>query len=156
MIVISNAATDLPIEQRISDEDIMHNINTFMFAGSDTTSLALTWALLLLAKHGPIQDQLRAELCCIPRPDNLGDEAVLTHYQDIAALPLLENVCRETLRIVPPVHSTIRVATQDDVLPVSSKDGEAFHIRKGTLVHIPVEGLNLDREIWGANAWEFV
>ena len=155
LIVVSNAATDLPPEQRISDEDILHNINTFMFAGSDTTSLALTWTLLLLAKHQPIQDQLRAELCSMPRPDNLGDEAVLAHYQELAALPLLEKVCRESLRIVPPVHSSIRVATQDDVLPVS-KGGEAIHIRKGTLVHIPVEAMNLDREIWGGNAWEFV
>lgn len=133
-----------------------------MFAGSDTTSLALTWTLLLLAKHPRIQDQLRAELCSLPRPDNLGDDAVLAHYQDLAASPLLEKVCRESLRIVPPVHSSIRVATQDDVLPVSSKGAsgggpeEAFHIRKGTLVHIPVEAMNLDREIWGANAWQFV
>jgi len=154
-LLISNTATDLPPEQRISDDDILHNINTFMFAGSDTTSLALTWTLLLLAKHRPIQDQLRAELCSIHRPDNLGDEAVLAHYQDLAALPLLEKVCRESLRIVPPVHSSLRVATQDDVLPVSN-GGEAIHIRKGTLVHIPIEAMNLDREIWGANAWEFV
>lgn len=155
LLLVSNASTDLPPEQRISDEDILHNINTFMFAGSDTTSLALTWTLLLLAKHRPIQDQLRAELCSIPRPGNLGDEAVLAHYQELAALPLLEKVCRESLRIVPPIHSSIRVATQDDALPVS-KGGEAIHIRKGTLVHIPVEAMNLDREIWGANAWEFV
>lgn len=92
----------------------------------------------------------------MPRPDNLGDEAVLAHYQELAALPLLEKVCRESLRIVPPVHSSIRVATQDDVLPVSKGGGDAIHIRKGTLVHIPVEAMNLDREIWGANAWEFV
>ncbi|KAI9442336.1 cytochrome-450 hydroxylase [Lactarius indigo] len=156
LLLISNAATDLPPEQRISDDDILHNINTFMFAGSDTTSLALTWTLLLLAKHRPIQDQLRAELCNMPRPDNLGDEAVLAHYQELAALPLLEKVCRESLRIVPPVHSSIRVATQDDALPVSKGGGDAIHVRKGTLVHIPVEAMNLDREIWGADAWEFV
>jgi len=155
LLLLSNAATDLPPEERISDEDILNNINTIMFAGTDSTSLALTWTLLLLAKHRPIQDQLRAELCSIPRPDNLGDEAVLAHYQELAALPLLEKVCRESLRIVPPIHSSLRVATQDDVLPVS-KGGEAIHIRKGTLVHVPVEAMNLDREIWGKNAWEFV
>ncbi|KAH9994912.1 cytochrome P450 [Russula compacta] len=151
----SNAATDLPPEQRISDEDILHNINTFMFAGSDTTSLAVTWALLLLAIHPPIQDQLRVELCGLGRPDNLGDEAVSAHYQKLAVSPLLDKVCRESLRIVPPVHSSLRVAMQDDVLPVS-KGGEDIHLRKGTLVHIPVEAMNLDREIWGKDGWAFV
>jgi cytochrome P450 len=152
--MISNAATDLPPEQRISEEEIIHNINTFMFVGSDTTSLAVTWTLLLLAKHPSIQDQLRAELCGLPRPGNIDDDAVLTHYQDIAAAPLLDKVCRETLRLVPPVHSFLRVATQDDVLP-DSKGGEGFCIRKGTIVHVPIEGMNLDREIWGKNAWNF-
>ena len=155
MTVKSNAATDLPPEQRISDEDILHNINTFMFAGSDTTSLAVTWALLLLAKYPAIQDQLRAELRALPRPDNLEDEAVLAHYQELSVAPFLDKVCRETLRIVPPVHSSLRIATQDDALP-DSKGGEGFYIRKGTIVHIPIEGMNLDREIWGEDAWKFV
>ncbi|KAI0256106.1 cytochrome P450 [Lactifluus subvellereus] len=154
LLLKSNVSTDLPPDQRISDDDILHNINTFMFAGSDTTSLAVTWTLLLLAKHSPIQARLRAELCSTARPENLGDEAVLAHYQKLAALPLLDKVCRESLRIVPPVHSSLRVAMQDDVLPVSK--GEDIHIRKGTLVHVPVEAMNLDREIWGENAWSFV
>ena len=155
IVMISNAATDLPPEQRISEEEILDNINTFMFVGSDTTSLAVTWTLLLLAKHPSIQDQLRAELCGLPRPGNIDDAAVLTHYQNIAAAPLLDKVCRETLRLVPPVHSFLRVATQDDLLP-ESKGGEGFFIRRGTIVHVPIEGMNLDREIWGENAWNFV
>ena len=151
----SNAATDLPPGQRISDEEILHNINSFMFAGSDTTSLAVTWTLLLLAKHPSIQNQLRAELCGLPRPGNTGDDEVLAHYQKIATAPLLDKVCRETLRLLSPVHSFIRVATQDDVLP-DSKGGEGFCIHKGTLVHVPIEAMNLDREIWGEDSWDFV
>ena len=91
----------------------------------------------------------------MPRPDNLGDEAVLAHYQELAAASFLDKVCRESLRIVPPVHSSLRVATQDDVLP-ESKGGEGFQIRKGTYVHVPIEAMNLDREIWGKDGWAFV
>ena len=127
-----------------------------MFLGSDTSSLAVTWVLLMLARHPSIQDRLRAEMCGLPRPGNIGDDAVLTHYQEIAAAPLLEKVCRETLRLVPALHSFLRVATQDDVLP-DSKGGEGFCIRKGTtIVHVPVEAMNMDREIWGKDAWNFV
>ena len=89
------------------------------------------------------------------RPENLGDEALLAHYQELAVSPLLDKVCHESLRVVPPVHSSLRVATQDDVLPVSN-GGEDIQIRKGTLVHVPIEAMNLDREIWGKDAWAFV
>ena len=67
-----------------------------MFAGSDTTSLAVTWTLLLLVRHPQIQDQLRAELRGMARPENLGDEALLVHYQELAVLPLLDKVSRES------------------------------------------------------------
>jgi len=155
LLMMSNASTDLSPEQRISEEEILDNINTFMFVGSDTTSLAVTWTLLLLAKNPSIQEQLRAELCGLPRPGNIDDDVLLTHYQHVAAAPLLDKVCRETLRLVPAVHSFLRVATQDDVLP-DSKGGEGFCIRKGTIVHVPIEGMNMDREIWGEDAWNFV
>ncbi|KAI0051240.1 cytochrome-450 hydroxylase [Auriscalpium vulgare] len=159
LLLKSNAATDLPESQRISDEDILHNINTFMFAGSDTTSLAVTWTLLLLAKYPDMQTRLRRELLAASRPDRTSDESILAHFNELNALTFLDNVCRESLRLVPPVHSSLRVATQDDVIPVSpGPDGmprDAFRIRKGTFVHVPVEALNLDREIWGPDGWQF-
>ena len=125
-----------------------------MFLGSDTTSLAVTWTLVLLAKHPLIQDQLRAELRGLPRPDSLDDEAVLAHYQELSVAPFLDKVCRESLRVTAPMHSSIRVATQDDVLP-DSKGGNGFRISKGTMVYVPIEGMNLDSETWGEDAWKF-
>ncbi|KAI0063584.1 cytochrome P450 [Artomyces pyxidatus] len=159
----SNLATDLPESERLSDDDILNNINTFMFAGTDTISLALTWTLLLLARHPDIQSRLRAELCAAPPPDRTSDESVLAHYNELASLPFLNNVCRESLRLVPPIHSSLRVAAKDDVIPTSTPvvgtDGiarDSFHIRKGTFVYLPMEGMNLDKEFWGDNAWKFI
>ncbi|KAI0064119.1 cytochrome-450 hydroxylase [Artomyces pyxidatus] len=163
LMLKSNMAVDLPESQRISDADILHNINTFMFAGSDTTSLALTWTLLLLAKHPFIQTRLRAELRAAPPPDRTSDDSVLEHYNELAALPLLNNVCRESLRLVPPVHSSLRIAVADDVIPTSTPvvgaDGiarDSFNIRRGTYVYLPVEGMNLDKDTWGDTAWQFI
>ncbi|KAI0318272.1 cytochrome-450 hydroxylase [Amylostereum chailletii] len=163
LLLRSNAAVDLPEEQRISDDDILHNINTFIFAGSDTTSLALTWTLLLLAKHLPMQTRLREELRSVPRPAALNEEDTQDLYAAVAALPYLDNVVRESLRLISPVHSSLRVATVDDYIPTGKPfvgaDGrvhEGITIRKGTYIHVPIEGINLDRKIWGENAWQFV
>ena len=168
--VKSNIATDLAPEQRISDEDILNNINTFMFAGSDTTSLSLTWTLLLLAENPAIQSRLRAELFSVAPPtagnlSSLTEDEIVSLYDAIANLPFLHNVTRESLRLVPPLHSSIRVATADDELPtvhpVHKRDRTVDHDRrsvtvpKGSFVHVAVEGFNLDKVIWGDDAWTF-
>lgn len=153
----SNIATDLPPEQRISDADILHNINTFMFAGSDTSSLALTWTLLLLAQHPAEQTRLRTALLalCPPARGPLAEDDAQALFAALAAHPLLHNVAREALRLVPPVHSSLRVATQDDVVPTADPARPTVRVPRGSFVHVPVEAFNLDRGVWGADAWEF-
>ncbi|KAF5386081.1 hypothetical protein D9615_002473 [Tricholomella constricta] len=168
LLMKSNVATDLPAEHRISDEDILNNINTFMFAGSDTSSLTLTWTLLLLAENPEMQTRLRAELLSLAPAgglESLTEEEIASLYDNIANLPYLHNICRESLRVVPPVHSSIRVATQDDVIPTSypvhQRDGSidegrsSVTVPKGSFVHVAVEGFNLDKGIWGDDAWSF-
>ena len=83
----------------------------------------------------------------------------------IEGLPYLEAVVRETLRFCPPVHGTIRVAIADTHIPVSRpvtlSTGEVIHkdecleIRKGSYVHIPIEGLNYSEDLWGPDALDF-
>lgn len=170
LLLKSNVATDLPMDQRISDADILHNINTFMFAGSDTSSLSLTWTLLLLAQNPAIQDRLRVELLSVSPPSSddlshLTEDEIHSLYNAVSNLPYLHNVIRESMRLIPPVHSSIRVATQDDEVPVSLpvhyRDGAIMNQRstvtvpKGSFVHVAVEGFNLDKSFWGADAWEF-
>ncbi|KAF8813584.1 cytochrome P450 [Phlegmacium glaucopus] len=170
LLLKANMATDLPADQRISDVDILHNINTFMFAGSDTSSLSLTWTLLLLAQNSVIQERLRVELLSVtPASSNdiskLTEDEIQSLYNIISNLPYLHNVTRECIRLIPPVHSSIRVATQDDKVPTSfpvhRRDGTVImdksfvHVPKGSFVHVAVEGFNLDKGIWGNDAWEF-
>lgn len=168
--VKANASTDLQPEDRISDEDILNNINTMMFAGSDTSSLTMTWTLFLLARHPTIQTRLRAELLSIapassPDLSTLTEDEIQSLHAAIADLPFLHNVTRESLRLISPIHSSLRVAMQDDVIPTQyslrNRDGtieETKHsivIPKGTFVHVPVEAFHLDKSIWGPDAWEF-
>lgn len=86
-------------------------------------------------------------------------------WDKIELLPYLDAVVRETLRLCPPVHSTIRVATSDDQIPISHpvvlqdgtvvEKGGFISIRKGSYIHIPIEGLNCSTEVWGSDALKF-
>lgn len=142
-------------------------MNTFFFAGSDTTSLALTWTLFLLALNPATQDRLRTELRSLSTlfpslPSAENKVAWQTLWSELDALPFLNNVIRESLRVIPPVHSSIRVAMRDDEIPTSEavnmRDGSVkwgVKIRKGQFVHIPVESMNCDKGVWGDDAWAF-
>lgn len=140
-----------------------------MFAGSDTSSLSVTWILYLLSVYPDVQTRLRAELLSIAPIvplESLTQDEIASLYTKIAELPYLENVIRETLRLIPPVHSSIRVATQDDIVPTStpvklstpdggSEEADSFLMPKGSCVHVPIEAFNLDREVWGPDGWQF-
>ena len=164
----SNAAKHLGLEDRISDDEIFHNVNTFLFAGADTTSVSLTWTLYLLGQNLDLQTRLRNELLSvIPAVSisKLTEEEIHSLSGSISNLSYLHNVIRESLRLVPPVHSFFRVATKDDQVPTlypvrdyhgNIMDGKrSVTVPKGTFVHIPIEGFNLDKELWGEDAWEF-
>ena len=90
-----------------------------------------------------------------------------TRMISIEKLPYLDNVVRETLRFCPAVHGTIRVATRDDRIPLSHpvtlQNGQTIgmdqngyiEIKKGSYIHIPIEGFSYSEDIWGPDALEF-
>jgi cytochrome P450 len=112
-------------------------IPTFLVAGHETTrysfltslclylthchmtSVATAWALYALSIDRRIQTTLRNELISVPTETPTMDE--------LNALPYLDAVVRETLRIHSPVANSGRVAMRDDSIPV----GKAWKDKKG-------------------------
>ncbi|EJD04362.1 cytochrome P450 [Fomitiporia mediterranea MF3/22] len=143
---------------RLSDSELLDQLSTFLFAGSDTTAISIAWALHYLALDPTIQNRLREELATC-----YADPSTNTDYIDaLDNLPFLDAVVHETLRLAPPVHGTIRVAMKDEVIPLSvpvtlrtNEIVTAVRIRKGSYVHIPIEGLNYSKDIWGEDALLF-
>lgn len=72
-------------------------LSTFIFAGHDTTTSALSRILHQLALNPDVQSKLRAEVTAARK--ELGD----LNYDTLMGLPYLDAVCRETLRYFPPV-----------------------------------------------------
>ncbi|KAF8516702.1 cytochrome P450, partial [Hysterangium stoloniferum] len=156
-VVDANTDPTLPQAQRLTELEILDQINTILFAGYDTTGLAVSWCLHNLATHTSLQTRLREELLSVSLSSDPGERG-----HQIDGLPFLDKVVKESLRLNPPVHSSIRVATQDDIIPLSERlilrNGEAVDevkIRKGSFIHIPLEGFNVCTDIWGPEAVNF-
>ena len=68
----------------------------------DTTSNALARTLHLLSLHPEVQDKLRQEVLEATRT------GLDLSYDDLHTLPYLDAVCRETLRVYPPIPFVFR------------------------------------------------
>ncbi|KAJ7778746.1 cytochrome P450 [Mycena maculata] len=155
LLVRANTAKDIPANQRLSDEDVLAQVPTFLVAGHETTSTGTTWALFALTQNVAAQTRLREELLTVLTDNPTMDE--------LNALPYLECVVRETMRLHAPVPTTSRVATQDDVVPLATPftdvNGtlhETIKVNKGQAIVIPILDMNHDKAIWGPNATEFI
>lgn len=100
------SATDKETGDGLSDLELRDNIITFIGAGHETTSLALTWTLYLLANAPDWQDNLHKEAKAV-----CGDGPVEATHID--ALPLHEWVIREAMRLYPPAAAMARSAAED-------------------------------------------
>ncbi|KAM6218087.1 cytochrome P450 4F3-like isoform 2-T2 [Rhynchocyon petersi] len=123
---------------KLSDEDIRAEANTFMFAGHDTTASGLSWVLYNLAKHPEYQERCRQEV-----QELLRDRKPLEiEWDDLAQLPFLTMCIKESLRLHPPVIVISRCCTQDIVLP----DGRV--IPKGVICLISIFGTHHNPSVW--------
>ncbi|RDX47322.1 cytochrome P450 [Lentinus brumalis] len=144
-------------EEKMSDDELLSQMTTFILAGMDTTSNALSRILHLLAQNTSVQDKLRTELSAA----TAGGTADLD-YDGLMNLPYLDAVCRETLRVYAPVTSTGRIATKDLVLPLSApvrgRDGRLVSeivVPEGTVVIAHFQAINSSKELWGEDAEEW-
>jgi cytochrome P450 len=79
----------------LSDEDVQNELVTFVLAGHETTSSALTWTWYLLAQHEHVAARLHTEL----------DEVLngrTPQFEDVQRLPYTANVFKEAMRLYPP------------------------------------------------------
>ncbi|KAK7676950.1 hypothetical protein QCA50_020068 [Cerrena zonata] len=157
MSILLNANMNASDEDKLSEEELLGQMSILIFAATDTTTTALSQALHLLAEHPDIQDKLRAEI-----KDAQAKTGGEIPHDELMALPYLDAVCRETLRLRSPLTFISREARKDTVLPLSKPirgiDGQMMsevHIPKSTTIVIGIRASNLNRSIWGDDVREW-
>uniref|UniRef100_T1HL42 Uncharacterized protein n=1 Tax=Rhodnius prolixus TaxID=13249 RepID=T1HL42_RHOPR len=99
---------DLKYPNLFTDVDIREEVDTFMFEGHDTTSVALTFALYMLGCHPGIQEKTFKEQYAI-----FGESDRAVTSTDLHEMHYLEMVIKETLRLYPSVPYISRLLTED-------------------------------------------
>ncbi|XP_038725038.1 cytochrome P450 78A7-like [Tripterygium wilfordii] len=95
-------------EEKLGDDDMVAVLWEMIFRGTDTTALLTEWVMAELVLNSDIQAKLHQELDLV-----VGNKSVTD--ADVAKLPYLQAVIKETLRLHPPgpLLSWARLSTSD-------------------------------------------
>ncbi|KAJ3564031.1 hypothetical protein NP233_g8563 [Leucocoprinus birnbaumii] len=156
--ILMRANASAAEEDRLTDKEVVAQVATLVFAAMDTTSSALSRILYLLTKHPEVQEKLRGEL--LEAKKNIGEDEL--SYDQLVTLPYLDAVCRETLRVYPPLGTASRTARKDMVLPLakpirttSGKEISELVVPNGTTIFISIIGANTNPDMWGPDSYEW-
>ena len=130
---------------RLDPVNIRSQAITFVVAGHETTSGALSFALYYLTRHPELLARAQAEVDALwgdqPDPEPA--------FGDIAKLRYVRRVLDEAMRLWPTAPGYSREAREDLLL------GGRYPMRKGEWVLVMLPLLHRDPAAWGPDADEF-
>ncbi|KAH6659995.1 cytochrome P450 51 [Truncatella angustata] len=96
----------------VPDHEVAHMMIALLMAGQHSSSSTSSWIMLRLASRPDIMEDLYRE-----QVENLGADLPPLTYEDLAKLPLNQNIVKETLRLNAPIHSIMRAVKQPMPVP---------------------------------------
>jgi cytochrome P450 len=115
-------ARDEDTGETMTDEQLRVEVTTFLLAGQETTSLALTWVWYLLSQHRAAQRRLEDEV-------DAALDGRPPEYNDLVNLPYARMVIDEAMRLYPPAWGFSRQAIAADQIG-------GFNLPSGFLVFV--------------------
>ncbi|MDI3409180.1 cytochrome P450 [Streptomyces cavernicola] len=129
--------------ERLTAENIRRQVITFLVAGHETTSGALSFALHHLARDRQVLARAQEEV------DRVWAGKSEPAYEDVAKLRYLRRVLDESLRLWPTAPGFAREARHDTVL------GGEHPMRRGAWALVLAMSMHRDPEAWGPDADSF-
>ncbi|XP_028763939.1 cytochrome P450 78A7-like [Neltuma alba] len=125
-------------DEKLHEDDMIAVLWEMIFRGTDTTALLTEWAMAELVLNGHVQARLREEV-----DEVVGDKDDVTD-SDVAKMPYLQAVMKETLRVHPPgpLLSWARLSTSD----VQLSNGMVVPAHTTTMVNM--WAITHDPEVW--------
>ena len=129
-----------------TDAELVDQMMSFLAAGPETVTSALSWAVYILTTNPVVQKRLREEIQA--KFPSSSDTEVPFSSASIDSLPYLQAFTSELLRLHAPIPLNFREAVAD-----TSILGQ--HIPKGTSIIVGNWATNRSHELWGPDARDF-
>lgn len=95
---------------QLTNEELEDELMTFILAGHETSSLALTYTIYFLCKFPEWQEKCRQEIQKALKNDSLLD------WDTLHGFSVVRSVIFEALRLLPPAPIVLRRSVSDDYL----------------------------------------
>ncbi|WP_410659079.1 cytochrome P450 [Amycolatopsis sp. lyj-112] len=128
--------------EALDQVNIRNQIITFLIAGHETTSGALSFALYYLARNPDVLARARSEV------DKVWGENPDPSYEEVAKLRYVRRVLDEALRLWPTAPAFARQAQVDTVV------GDCYPMKKGQWALVLIPALHRD-PVWGDDPESF-
>ncbi|BFZ12157.1 hypothetical protein BsWGS_15196 [Bradybaena similaris] len=125
--------------QPMTTLEIRNEVDTFMFAGHDTTAAGVPWALYTLAQNSVHQSKVQAEVDSILE----GRDSDRIQWSDLTSLQTLQLCIKESMRLYPSVPFIQRELTQPTEI-------EGKLIPPGTFITVAIVNLHRNSLVWEA------
>ncbi|KAF7355908.1 hypothetical protein MVEN_00919800 [Mycena venus] len=137
--------------EQLSEEELTGQMTVMIFGAQDTSSSALSRILYMLSVNPDIQEAVRREI----RAARASDRRL--SLEEISALPWLDAVLKETLRLYPPVPFVRRTALEERTIPFTTPSGKLSEVTipRGATLFLGIAGANRLRSVWGSDAAEW-
>nr|AGK85254.1 flavone synthase II [Erigeron breviscapus] len=132
---------DNKAEIKITRNHIKALILDFFTAATDTTAISIEWTLVELVNNPKVLEKAKKEIAEV-----IGDER-LVQESDIANLPYIQAIVKESLRIHPPIPMLIRKSIEKVTV-------QGYEIPAGTMLFVNIWSIGRNPNYW-ENPLEF-
>ena len=134
-----------------SPEFLRDIVISFILAGRDTTSSALSGFFWILSSRPDVKEKIVKEIKAVRASQNrvCGEAAFGFDYEELKEMKYLHAAISEAMRLYPPVPVDTKACLNDDVLP----DGTV--IKKDWFISYHTYAMGRMESVWGKDCTEF-
>lgn len=133
--------------EEASPEFLRDIVISFILAGRDTTSAALSWFFWILSSRIDVKEKIIKEIETVRSRSE--DKMAVFGFEELKEMQYLHAAITEVMRLYPPVPVDTKACLNDDVLP------DGTRMKKGWFISYHTYAMGRMESVWGEDCNEY-